>query len=206
MAQKTSYQSPLGLIVIEGPVSDNEIEKLTMNEKLTNFRPPKKQQKALIEISNLPMGMIYIARHEQEIIGYITFHEPDKYTRWSKHPGIIEMGGIEVSEDWRRCKIGESLLKLGFSNPVLDTYIAITMEFCWHWDVNQTGLSVWDYQRMLTKLFGCVGLEQVPTDDPDILEHPANVLMASFGKDVSKDDRMLFEQMTFENKMKSMIG
>lgn len=206
MTQQISYQSPQGLIIIEGPVSSSKIQALTMNDKLTNFRPPQKQQQALVEISGLPMGMIYIARHENEIVGYITFHEPDAYTRWSKHPRVIEMGGIEVSEDWRRCKIGENLLKVGFSNPKLENYIAITMEFCWHWDVDQTGLSVWDYQRMLTKLFGTVGLNKVPTDDPDILEHPANVLMARIGKNVSLEDRRLFEKMTFEGKMKSIVG
>lgn len=206
MAQYVSYKSPRGIIIVEGPVNGKHIEGLTMNDKLTNFRPPQKQQKALVEISELPLGMVYIARHEEEIVGYITFHQPDEYTRWSKHPRVIEMGGIEVSEDWRRCKIAENLLKLGFSNPELENYITITMEFCWHWDVNQTGLSIWDYQRMLTKLFGSVGLKEVPTDDPDILEHPANVLMARFGKNVSKEDRMLFEKMTFAGKLKSIVG
>lgn len=206
MAQKVNYNSPKGIVVLEGPVADKTIEGLTMNDKLSNFRPPEKQKKALAEISQLPKGMVYIARHENEIIGYITFHEPDEYTRWIKHPRVLEMGAIEVSEDWRRCRVAQNLLKFAFSNPELENYIVITMEFCWHWDVRETGLDIWDYQRMLSKLFGSVGLEKVPTDDPDILEHPANVLMARFGKNVSQEDRMLFEQMTFEGKLKFVVS
>ena len=49
------------------------------------------QKKALVEISSLPEGMVYLARYRQEIIGYITFHYPDGYSRWSKHPGILEL-------------------------------------------------------------------------------------------------------------------
>lgn len=206
LTQQIKYQSPKGQIIIEGPADGNAIKALTMNERLTNFRTPEKQQLALVEISGLPMGMIYIARHEKEIVGYITFHEPDPFIRWSKHPNVVEMGGIEVSEDWRRCKIGVNLLKLGFANPVLENHIVITMEYCWHWDVNQTGLSVWDYQRMLTKLFGSVGLKKVPTDDPDILEHPANVLMARYGSNVSPEDKALFEAMAFESKLETIVG
>lgn len=206
MAQTITINTPKGTVTLEGPASKETIAELRMNDKLTNFRLPEKQKKALQEISELPTGMVYIARHEDEIIGYITFHEPDEYSRWVKHPKVLEMGAIEISSDWRRCKVAQNLLKYSFSNPVLEDYIVITMEFCWHWDVNGTGLDIWDYQRMLTRLFGTVGLIKVPTDDPDILEHPANVLMARIGKNVSKEDRALFETMTFEGKMQSVVS
>lgn len=198
--KEVRLETPKGTVVLEGPVTAQEIAPLTMNEGLTNFRPPERQKQALMEITNLPDAMIFIARHEEEIIGYVTFHHPESFTRWSKHPRILELGGIEVSPAWRGCKVAENLLKVAFSYPVMENYIVITMEFCWHWDTRNTGLDVWAYQKMLTKLFGKVGLKKVTTDDPDILEHPANVLMARIGQNVGKQDVALFEALRFCQK------
>ncbi|MFZ5597057.1 MAG: GNAT family N-acetyltransferase [Bacillota bacterium] len=191
------FDTPKGLVYIEGPVEGDYLGSLEMNNNLRVFRPPQKQKEALCKITALPLGLVYIARHENEIIGYLTFHKADEYTRWFKHPGVLEMGGIEISPDWRKCRVGYNLMKVAYSDKTLDDYIVITMEYCWHWDLKDANLDVWDYQKMLTKLFSSVGLEKVPTDDPDITEHPANVLMARIGKNVSKEDIMLFESMKF---------
>lgn len=185
-------------ILIEGPVSAVHLEKLRMNDELTNFRPPAAQKKALIEISNLLEGMIYIARHNREIIGYVTFHYPDGYSRWSKHPKILELGAIEISPQWRKRGIAEDLLRYAFSNPVMEDFIVITIEFCWHWDLERSRLGLFNYQKMLEKLFGMVGLKRRATDDPDVTEHPANVLMARVGQNVGEIDNTLFENMLFE--------
>ncbi len=198
--QQAMLETPKGKVYIEGPASGAYLETLTMNKLLCNFRPPDRQQQALIKITTLPDGMIYLARHQQEIVAYVAFHRPDDYSRWSKHPRILEMGGIEVSPEWRQCRLAENLLKLAFANERLEDFIVITTEYCWHWDLKNTGLGLWAYQQVLTKLFGKVGLKKVTTDDPDILEHPANVLMARFGKNVSKEDLELFEKMRFMGK------
>lgn len=195
-----SFKTAMQKAVVEGPVSAADLENLYMNEKLTNFRPPARQKEALITISKMPEGMVYIARHGREITGYVTFHYPDKYSRWSRHPRVLELGGIEISPDWRRCGIGAALLKKAFANPVMEDYIVVAIEFCWHWDLKGSGLGMFEYQRMLTGLFGIVGLERRATDDPDITEHPANVLMARVGKNVKKEDVVLFESMLFEEK------
>lgn len=206
MSIAVAYREPKSVInpreevLIEGPVEAKDIRVFDMNSKLTNFRKPDQQKKALVEISSLPEGMVYLARYRQEIIGYITFHYPDGYSRWSKHPGILELGAIEISPDWRKCGIGVALLKEAFTNPVMDDYIVLTVEFCWHWDLDNSGLGMFEYQRMLTKLFGAAGLYRRATDDPDITEHPANVLMVRVGENVSQNDRDLFENMLFEHK------
>lgn len=187
-------------VLIEGPVKSADFEKLYMNQKLTNFRSPEKQKEALIAISKLPEGMVYLARNGKEIVGYVTFHYPDKYFRWSKHPKTLELGAIEVSADWRLKGIGVALLKKAFSNPVMEDYIVVTVEFCWHWDLKGSKMGLFDYQRMLAKFFGTVGFKKRATDDPDITEHPANVLMVRIGNNIQKNDIILFENMLFENK------
>ena len=187
-------------IIVEGPVSAEQFDQLQMNAKLTNFRPPDRQKEALRTISLMPEGMVYAARHGNEIVGYVTFHPPDKYCRWCRHPRALELGGIEISPDHRQKGIGAALLKKSFENPVLENYIVLTIEFCWHWDLKGSGLEIYTYQRMLAKLFGTAGLVRRDTDDPDILEHPANVLMVRAGKNVAKDDTFLFETMLYEGK------
>ena len=169
-----------GTIHLEGPVTASYLSRLSMNEQLNNFRPADRQKDALITITDLPNGRVFIARCEQEIIGYVTFHHPDEYSRWCKHPWVVELGAIEVSKQWRKYRVAQYLLSEAFSNSYVEDFIVITIEYCWHWDLRSSGLTTWDYQRMLTKLFSSVGLKKRATDDPDILEHPANVLMVRY--------------------------
>jgi len=201
-ANLKSYQQHAltGEVFVEGPVSTANLERMSMNKGLTSFRPADRQKEALLKITELPEGMIYVARIGQEIIGYLTFHYPSKYSRWSKHPRVLELGGIEVSSPWRKKGVSTALLQKAFTNPTLEEYIVVAIEFCWHWDLTGNGLSLLGYHRMLISAFRKVGLTKRATDDPDILEDPANVLAARIGKNVSEEDQLLFENMLFENK------
>ncbi|MDD4169106.1 MAG: GNAT family N-acetyltransferase [Desulfotomaculaceae bacterium] len=184
-------------VSVEGPVQAVELEKMHLNQGLTSFRPPDRQLEALIKISNLPEGMIYAARNGQEIIGYLTFHYPSKYSRWSNHPRVLELGGIEVSPEWRRKGVGTTLLKEAFANPVVENYIVVAIEFCWHWDLKRTKLGLLGYRSMMINIFNKVGLKKRATDDPDITEEPANVFAVRIGKNVGQKDISLFESMLF---------
>ncbi|MFZ5648798.1 MAG: N-acetyltransferase, partial [Bacillota bacterium] len=64
---------------------------------------------------------------------------------------------------------------------------------------------VWEYQKMLTKLFARVGLNKTTTDDPDIIEHPANVLMVRIGKNIPKTEILKFESMRFLGKLGTAV-
>lgn len=185
-------------IVIEGPAEPAYLAHLNMSADLNVFREAPKQHRALIDIAGSKDGLVYIIRNRNTIIGYVTFHEPDKYSRWCKHPNILELGAIEISPAWRKHKLGKKLLKHAFSNPAMEEKIVITIEFCWHWDLDRTGLDIWQYQKMLSRLFGSAGLVRVATDDPEILEHIANVLMARIGSRVSEADVQKFEDMKFQ--------
>ncbi|CCO09374.1 GNAT family N-acetyltransferase [Desulforamulus hydrothermalis] len=189
-----------GIIHMEGPCSSDYIARLTMDSGLKNFRPPARQQEALMLISNLPEGKVFIARHQDKIIGYVTFHAPDEYSRWSKHPYILELGAVEVSPEWRNDRIAHYLLTEAFSHDFVENHIIITIEFCWHWDLKNSGLTMMNYQKMLTRLFSAVGLVKRATDDPDITEHPANVMMVRFGKKIPKEAIQRFEELTFLNR------
>lgn len=189
-----------GAIYLYGPVSASDLSLLSIDKQLNNFRPAHRQKEALITITGLPNGRVFIARHQNEIIGYVTFHHPDEYSRWSKHPWVVELGAIEVSKQWRKYRVAQYLLNEAFIDSFVEEFIIITIEYCWHWDLRGSGLTTWDYQRMLTKLFSSVGLTKRATDDPDILEHPANVLMVRYGKNVPKKALQEFEELTFRGK------
>lgn len=196
----SSLNTHKGAVVVEGPVSSANLENMLMNKELTRFRPAEKQKEALIKIADLPEGMIYVARYGQEIIGYLTFHYPSKYSRWSKHPRVLELGGIEVSPPWRNKGIGTALLHKALANPVIEEYIVVAIEFCWHWDLTGTGLSLLAYRQMMINAFNKVGLIKQNTDDPDILEDYANLLAARIGSKVSNAHVTLFKDMLFETE------
>lgn len=195
------FDLPKGTIYLEGPASSDYIAPLLINAKLSNLRSPTRQKEALMITANLPEGIVYLARHHEEIIGYVMFHYPSQYTRWNRHPRILELGAIEVSSTWQHQGIASKLLKQAFTNNTLEEYIVITTEFHWHWDLKGTGLNVWSYQKMLIKLFGKVDFKKRRTDDPEILEHPANMLLVRIGKKVNQIYIKAFEDMTYQHSL-----
>jgi len=56
-------------------------------------------------------------------------------------------------------------------------------------------------QKMLINLFGKVGFKKRRTDDPEILEHPANMLLVRIGKKVNKIYLKAFEDMTYQHSL-----
>lgn len=193
--------TPNGKVYIEGPVMTENLKVLTMDEKLVNFRSPERQHEALCTIADSSGGFVYIARNDRLIVGYLVFHYPSQFSRWSKHPRILELGSIEISSEFKRMGIGSLLLKTAFRNPVMEEYIVITTEFFWHWDLNGSGLDVWNYQRMLSKLFGSVHFKKKRTDDPEILEHPANMLMVRLGKKIPDSYLKNFDEMLYQQSL-----
>lgn len=190
-----------GNIKIEGPVTIEQLENFTINPRLSNFRNAQRQFETLKIIADTPEGMVYISRIKQEIIGYVVFHRPNSFYRWSKHPKIIELGAIEVSPQYKQQKIATNLLACAFQNNIMEEYIIISTEFYQHWDLKNTNLNILSYQKMLVKLFGSVGFRKRRTDDPDILEHPANMLMVRFGSSISQHYYDAFEILTYQKSL-----
>ena len=190
--------TPKGQVEFLGPLIRESIEPLDMNKNLNNFRRASRQKEALLQVSDLPEGIVYVAKHANEIIGYVLFQHPSEFSRWNKHPRLLELGAIEIGRNWKCMGIASKLLQETFKNPELEEYIVITTEFYWHWDLEGSGLSVWQYQRMLKKLFGSVGFKRRHTDDPEILEHSANMLMVRFGKTITDVHLKAFEDLTYQ--------
>ncbi|MGZ1885595.1 N-acetyltransferase, partial [Staphylococcus argenteus] len=147
--------------VIEGPMSYDDLKALTFDEHLSSFRDPEDQFEALLEITTLKEGRIYIVRLDQLIVGYVTYHYPDEIERWSTGnlPYLIELGAIEVSINFRQLQLAEKLIQLSLSAPEFEDYIVITTEYYWHWDLKNSKLDVFEYKKIMQRLMATGGLE-----------------------------------------------
>ena len=169
--------------VIEGPLTHEDLKALTFDAYLTAFRDAEDQFEALLEITTLPEGRIYVARQDKLIVGYVTFHYPDEIERWSTGnlPYLIELGAIEVSINFRQLQLAEKLIQLSLSTPEFEDYIVIT-------------------KKLMQRLMATGGLEIFATDDPEITSNPANCLMARIGKNITLEQQQAFDDIRYMNR------
>ncbi|GAA0440406.1 MAG: GNAT family N-acetyltransferase [Bacillota bacterium] len=186
-------------IIIEGPLTAAELKEYKFHHDLTAFRPATKQFEAIMQIASFPEGRIIVARTKDTIIGYVTYLHPDPLERWSKFAmdDLIELGAIEVIPDFRGAKIASGLLEVSMMDTYMENYIIISTEYYWHWDLDGTKLSIWDYRKVMEKMMAAGGLLPAPTDDPEIISHPANCLMVRIGKNVSEESIKKFDTLRF---------
>ncbi|MEK5644303.1 N-acetyltransferase [Paenibacillus rhizosphaerae] len=189
-------------LIVEGPVPPGRLAELTMHPDLDAFRKPAEQHKALIEIAGLPEGRIIITRDENVIVGYVTFHYPDEQERWSQGhmADLIELGAIEVANSYRSLGLGQKMITTAFEGGQMEPYIVFTTEYYWHWDLKTSGLSVWDYRKMMERLMKVVDMVWYATDDPEICSHPANCLMVRIGRDVPLSSKEQFDRIRFQQR------
>jgi acetoin utilization protein AcuA len=191
-----------GTLILEGPIQAEALEKFEFHSDLDAFRPSQEQHKALVDIAKLPEGRVIIAREHDQIIGYVTFVYPDPLERWSEGniDNLLELGAIEVIPAFRSYGVGKHMLKVSMMDRYMENYIIITTEYYWHWDLKRTGLSVWDYRKVMEKVMNYGGLTWYATDEPEISSHPANCLMAKIGKNVTMETMQAFDHLRFQNR------
>lgn len=190
-----------GDLIIEGPISAEQLDALDFHEDLTAFRPPVQQKKALVKIAAFPEGRIIVARYMNQVVGYATYVYPDPLERWSEGniENLIELGAIEVVPEFRGGGVGKKLLIVSMMDDAMEDYIILTTEYYWHWDLKRTGLNVWEYRGIMQKMMNAGGLDYYATDDPEISSHPANCLMARIGKRIEPETIEQFDKLRFKN-------
>ena len=110
---------------------------------------------------------------------------------------LIELGAVEVARPYRAYGIAKRLIQLAFEDEQLDNCIVYTTEYYWHWDLEGSKLSVWEYRAMMEKLMKHVDMVWFATDDPEICSHPANCLMVRVGKQVPLSSVEAFDRIRF---------
>lgn len=194
-----TYETSKGPIVIEGPVTTEQLKQYGFHKNLTAFRPAEKQFEALLKIADFEEGRIIVARTDEMIVGYVTYLYPDPLERWSEYnmEELIVLGAIEIIPEYRGERVASHLLKVSMMDEFMENYIIISTEYYWHWDLNGTGLNIWEYRKVLEKMMAAGGLKPAPTDDPEIISHPANTLMVRIGKNVSQEAIERFDELRF---------
>ena len=203
---KTFYSDEMetkhGTVFVEGPVSSEQLAQYELHEDLVAFRPPAQQKIALVGIAKLEEGRIIIIRNGEMVVGYVTYLYPDPLERWAEDriDNMIELGAIEVIPAYRGTGCGKKLLEISFRGDEMEDYLVITTEYYWHWDLKGTGLTVWDYRKMMERMMSNSHFEYFATDDPEITSHPANCLMARIGKRVPADTMERFDKLRFKSR------
>ncbi|ASA26256.1 GNAT family N-acetyltransferase [Paenibacillus donghaensis] len=189
-------------IEVSGPQPQSALERLVMHPDLDAFRPPREQLEALLEIAGLPEGRVITAVDQHTIVGYVTFHYPDELELWSQGgmADLVELGAIEVADDYRGAGIGRQMLLTAFDREQLENVIVFTTEYYWHWDLAGSGLDVWGYRQMMERLMETVDMVWYATDDPEICAHPANCLMVRVGTEVPLSSRETFDRVRFRQR------
>lgn len=147
----------------------------------------EQQQGILASIASSPDGRVILATTlDGVIVGYILFHAPEAVQPYGKglQGQVVELGSIEVSRRYRGTNLARAMLQAAFAHKFYDSRIVFTQCFAWHWDLKETGLTPYAYRDKLIRLFGTVAMRPEVTDEPNVLDHPANVLLARQGVDV----------------------
>lgn len=144
------------------------------------YRDGWRQQGMLRAIAAASDGYIALAVAGRAIVGFALLCQPGPLERWAEMPGVYELS-IEVSRYWRQLGIAHRLLRLLFNDPVWESRVVVAQGYNWHWDTEQTGLSVWVYRDLFRRLFGTYDFAEFETDDPEICMDKANILMARIG-------------------------
>jgi acetoin utilization protein AcuA len=191
-----------GEITVEGPVPPEQLAAMTMHPDLDAFRRPKDQHVALLDIAGLEEGRIIVSRAGDLIVGYVTFHYPDEMETWSEGgmQDLVELGAVEVANEFRGLGLGKTMIRTAFEDGQLENMIVFTTEYYWHWDLEGSGLNVWQYRGMMEKLMQSVDMVWYATDDPEICSHPANCLMVRIGKNVPLQSVEQFDRVRFRQR------
>lgn len=189
-------------VTVEGPVDPVRLAAWRLHPDLDAFRPPDEQKEALVEIAGLPEGRIIVARQQDLVVGYVTFHYPDEMERWSEGgmEDLVELGAIEVADSYRGLSLGQKMIRTAFAEDQMENLIVFTTEYYWHWDLKGSGLDVWEYRKMMERLMKCVDMVWYATDDPEICSHPANCLMVRIGKQVPLSSVEQFDRVRFRQR------
>jgi acetoin utilization protein AcuA len=201
--QETVVSSPRGQLCICTGCSPEFLHPLTLEDgigRFARYRSIISGVTTLKKVAALPDANVTVALSpERRIIGYIECSYPDAIEGWRGNTDGLcyELGAIEVSRNWRHVGIGKAMVAAILTDPFVETKIFFLTGYCWHWDTDHSGLSVYAYRNMLVRLFRPFGFRVYLTNNPEIRMASANVLMARIGTQVNPQQRERFQQMLF---------
>lgn len=179
-------ETPEGVVNIESHCTPEELQQWRLADGLGIFwhGDLERQKVALMSIAGQPESNIVVARTDDgTVVGFLTILAPDPTERWGKDriAGLLELGGIEVARHWRGFGIAQKLLEAAFEDGEYDECVVFATAYSWCWDLEQMGLSIAEYRKMLNTVFRPFGFEPYVTDEPNVRCYAGNALAARVG-------------------------
>jgi acetoin utilization protein AcuA len=173
------------------------IAALESSAAMNAFRPGREQQRALVEIAADDRCCVTVAAAGERLVGYVAFHPPTEVETWGEDRTgrIVELGAVEVHPEWRGALLAQRLLRASFESGRFEETVVFAAMYVWHYDLKRSGLSDFAYRRMLERLYASVGMERMPTSDPEVRSNAANALMVRFGSRCPSEVRAEFERL-----------
>ncbi len=132
------------------------------------------------------------------VVAYMACHYPESGDRWRKLDGIMyEFSAIEVSRNFRKLGIAGAMMDATMTDDSLEEKISYINGFCWHWDVDGSGLSLVRYRKMLLEFLKPFDFQEYYTNEPNIALREENLFMARVGSRVSSEDQQRFRKLRF---------
>lgn len=150
-------------------------------------------------VASQPEGRVALAVADHDaVVAYGACWYPEAGDRWSKLNNLMyEMGAIEVSRNYRNMNVAETLVQLVLKDELFDEKIAYMNGYCWHWDLDGTGLTMIRYRQMILNFLKKFGFQEYYTNEPNIALRQENLFMARIGSKVSAEDRIRFRNLRF---------
>lgn len=202
-SKSASVETSKGRVIIQSYCSPDAIEKLEIESGIgifPNYRSIIRGKETLINIAQRADSNVVLAYlQDKKIIGYAIFTAPDPISRWGQGDteGLIEFAVLEVSRNWRSQGVARAILGLAFDDDDFDDKIVVSTEFSWHWDLEYSGLEKAAYRQRLLKLLKEYGFQLFPTNEPNILLDPVNMLTARVGEKTSNTIYLNFQAKLF---------
>lgn len=137
------------------------------------------------------------------VVGYCVGSYPDPTDRWAALGDLMyELAAVEVSRNYRGCKLGEKLLAMTMNDDFFEDKIAYMCGYSWHWDLEGKELSAAQYRSMMKQLYSKFGFREVYTNEPNITLRAENIMMIRVGSRVLAEDQMKFRHLRFGMKPK----
>lgn len=198
-----------GKIEIENYCPPEKLESMLIDDGICMFsrHDPERQKRALVTVSKSDGGNVVVGVHDSTIVSYIGIHKPSERERWGKpnYPWLFELGAIEVSRNYRRLGLAAAMLKVSFEDPYYEDKIVLTTGFTWHWDLEETGLTKYQYHDLGAQLMGRFGFIEMATDEPNITMDSANLFLVRVGKNVTFSQYQKFASLLFANEWEAML-
>jgi acetoin utilization deacetylase AcuC-like enzyme/GNAT superfamily N-acetyltransferase len=182
-SRSKTLETSKGPVLLRDFCPPSLVERLVADNGLRSFaRLPEREHQLLLGIAKRPDCALALAHTpDGEIVGEVTLAPGDEW--WEGLENVYEVA-IEVSSQWRGVGIASQLLAYALELDALEDMILFAIGLSWHWDTEGTGLSLYHYREMISRLFTSQGFKEYPTTEPNVRMEPANIFLARIGNRV----------------------